>query len=274
MKKSTPFLLCLFLMLGLASRTFGQTTVLFEGFEDPVAFTNNWVVESNYPDEEDATLWGVVNSSFGREGVRSGTNKAYCAAIKADGTIGYLNNATVPRYPDDMSAYMARDIDLTKFKSATLTFWYKAKIFPGNDEEFDEFFNDFMTVYIDDDPIFSTDTLTDPVTQWTKVSIDISAYVGTICNLKFEFESDFSSQDDSRTAGEGVYLDDILVTGHIANRPDYNKDGWRDILFQNSETRLAIRYFTNFTFGTKSDLIRNGVPVGNGWRVVGQSDFD
>ncbi|MBA4146692.1 MAG: VCBS repeat-containing protein [Verrucomicrobia bacterium] len=278
MKKVIPNLLfCLAALLLLAPQAKAQTTVLFESFENLDSFATNWVAESNYSDEDEEVLWGVVDRLFGGtlDVPRTGTNKLYCAAVRVDGARGWLGTYTNPRYQDNMSTVVHRDIDLQKYKSATLTFWYKARIFPGNDEEFDEFFSDYLTVYVDDDPLFSTDDLSEPVTKWTKVTINLDQYAGTICNLKFEFESDFYGQEDGEAAGEGVYLDDILVTGYSAYRADYNKDGRTDLLFHNLwDGRMAVWYMTNYTQMAESVLVRDGLPVPLGWRLSSQADFD
>lgn len=278
MKKCIPHLLfCCALFLLLALPANAQTTILFESFENKNSFATNWVVESNYPDEEDAALWGVVDKFFGGtlDVPRTGTNKLYCAAIRPDGSPAYYGSATNPRYPDNMSAFITRDVDLQGYKSATLTFWFKARIFPGNDEEFDEFFSDYLTVYVNDEEFFSTFDLIEPVGVWKKVTINLDQFAGTVCNLKFEFESDFYGQEDEAAPGEGVYLEDILVTGYTAYRADYNKDGMTDFLFHNlNDGRLAIWHMTNYTQMAQSLLVRDGAAVPSVWRIGAQADFD
>jgi hypothetical protein len=84
--------LCLLLITSLPS--FGAT-VWFEGFENPAAFTNDWIIENEEggPLTNLVSQWGVVNASFGFDDPpKSGSYKAYCAAI------GYEGTQASPRY--------------------------------------------------------------------------------------------------------------------------------------------------------------------------------
>jgi hypothetical protein len=276
MKKNTPYLLgCLAALLLFAAQASAQTTVLFEGFENQAAFTNNWITESNYAEEEEPVLWGAVTNGFGKSWgastvSRTGSGFGYCAAI------GYLGTTNKPVYPDEVSTFMSRDIDLTGYRSATLTFWFQARIFKGNEDEFDEFFSDYLTVSVDGEPLYTTEDL-DPeegeVTNWRKVRINLEGFAGKVCNLKFEFESDFYTPDNGERMG--ILIDDIVVTGYPFNRPDYNKDGWLDLLFQNSkDNRVAIWYFTNFTSFKGSAYLRDGKAIPGSWKLAGQADFN
>src|SRR5438445_7711553 len=110
----------LFLTLLLCSAQFSlsqaQTTILSEGFEG--VFPGAWTVDYLDPGGSDAT-WKDVDASFGGEGTHSGNWKGYCAGI------GYLGTPADPQYDYSMTAFMARDIDLTGYSDATLSFWFK-----------------------------------------------------------------------------------------------------------------------------------------------------
>ncbi len=270
MKKYTPYLLfCLAAMVALLpAKVSAQTTMFFEGFENRAAFTNNWAVEGFYG-EDDPILWGVVNKDFGGEATHAGTNKIYCAANR------FLGTTRAPLYQDDMQTVFHRDVDLTGYKGATLTFWYKFRVFPGNEEEFDEFFSDYFSVYIDDEEVFSTLNFPEPtpVTAWTRVTINISGYAGKLSNVKFEFYSDsYSQADGGVAAGEGAYVDDVSLIAYHAYRPDYNLDGSKDLLLQSTDTRASVWYF-NGTQYLSNRVLNAGATLG-GWRLAGQADFD
>ena len=166
-----------------------QTTILSEGFEGD--FPGAWSVGDANSSGTPA-YWDDVRDDFGGEGARSGSWKGYCAGV------GYAGNSANPSYLNSMSAYMSRNINLSGYSSATLTFWYKIpSIESGN--------YDKLRVYIGSSVIWEGST---PQTSWTQVSLNLNAYLGATRTLKFEFYS-----DDSGTA-EGAYLDDIVVAGN------------------------------------------------------------
>ena len=144
------------------------------------------------------SYWGVVNAVFGGEGTHGGTNKAYCAAVGFAGTTGS------PIYLSDMSAYMLRNIDLTTYTNATLSFWHKiSRIEAGYD---------FVRVLIDDNEIFKSSPTTAQA-SWSQITLSLEAYVGASHVLKFLFTSDTTEQR------EGWYIDDVLVTDAFTPGP-------------------------------------------------------
>ncbi|MBA4148560.1 MAG: S8 family serine peptidase [Verrucomicrobia bacterium] len=58
-----------------------------------------------------------------------------------------------------------------------------------------------------------------------------------------------------------------------AGTADFNHDGKPDILFQDTSNRLAI-WLMDGTQLTSSVLVRNGTPIGQGWRSLGIGDFN
>lgn len=169
-----------------------QTTILSEGFEGD--FPGAWSVGDANSSGTPA-YWDDVRDDFGGEGARSGSWKGYCAGV------GYAGSSANPSYLNSMSAYMSRNINLSGYSSATLTFWYKIpSIESGN--------YDKLRVYIGSSVIWERST---PQTSWTQVSLNLNAYLGATRTLKFEFYSDGSG------TAEGAYLDDILVQGAMAS---------------------------------------------------------
>ena len=255
-----------------------QTTVLFEGFEVP-GFTNRWRVDDQFVSEEPVT-WGVVNSTFGGEGTRNGTNKIYCSASS------YLGSASAPAYKDNMSTYFEREFNLTNMTSSTLSFWYKAKIYYNEAEGWSELWLDTLTVSVDGIPLWDSSQLELPATGWTPVSINLNDWgiAGGVHTLRFEFNSDGGGQEDFSSQGEGVYVDDILVTGYTGYQPDYNKDGVADLVWWRTNGYAVTWLLTNAP-GYSTNLpgpeykstyyLRGGYQVTEpNWEILGQSDFN
>lgn len=216
-----PFLLPLFVFLVLLARSANAApvTIFSEGFEtQPI--TDRWtLIDPLNPEEPDPeTRWGIVNSSFGLEGTHSGSFKAYCAGR------GHLGSVIDPHYPIDFITQMKRDaIDLRGFTNVMLSFWYKVKI-PDTDELF-ALYQDYMSIYVDDETfaLFDTMSLEHRLTNWTQVTLPLADYAGEVRSLTFEFLSDASNDVTEEpdpevitvttTDYEGIYLDDITITG-------------------------------------------------------------
>ena len=242
-----------------ATTASAQTTILFDSFEGNANLTNRWSVYDGYdPEAEPTAAWGIVGNSFGRgsatiKAARTGTNKVYCAAI------GYLGTTSSPRYQGDTtSTVMERTFNLTGYNTATLSFWYKCRI-PDL-----ELFSDYMTVYIDDVQVFSTDGLYEPVTNWTQYVVSLDDFVGSEHTIRFEFDTDSINEPDAEwdppiyeADFEGVYLDDVLIVGAKEYyKPDFNKDGYADLLWQNKTGVMATWFMTDSTY-TSSLVLRS-----------------
>lgn len=289
------------LLLGtlLGSSASAQTTLLFEGFENPETViygtatneptTTEWVIYDPFdPDLIPTNAWGVVNKAFGNEGTRLGNNKLYCAGRGWQGIPG--STAAGPMYADGDGAAtdytdMARVIDLTDCVDASLSFWFKVKI---PDIEF----TDYMTVYIDDEVVFETDIdVSQPVPEWTQKFVSLKPYCGSTHILRFEFQFDESNSygdpafdEPTKADFEGIYVDDILIAGVKNNYlPDFNLDGQTDIVFQNTNSasalygKIATWYIdlNNPTNALKQSVyLRGGKPVGAGWLTSGYVDLD
>jgi hypothetical protein len=175
------------LALAMAMSAGAQTTLLFEGFEGIFPTANGWTTgDAPVP----ATYWKDVYTTFGTVSAHSGSWKGYCAGI------GYGGTSTSPTYVNNMNAFMSKSLDFTPYSGANLTFWVNV---PSIETSFD-----YLRVYMDANLIWSTTTATP---GWVEIELPLSAYVGGVHTLKFEFDSDFSN------VFEGAYLDDILVDG-------------------------------------------------------------
>jgi hypothetical protein len=121
----------------------------------------------------------------------------YCAGV------GYEGTATAPTYPNNMVAFMERNVDLSGLGSAQMSFWHKI---PSIEECCDS-----ARVYVDGIQLWSANT---PVSAWTEVVVDLAPFVGAAHLLRFEFVSDVS------ITAEGWYLDDVLVMGTAPPPPN------------------------------------------------------
>jgi len=175
------------------------TTNFFEGFE---AGLTNWIVGDGNPTGNPA-YWDIVNSSFGGEGTRSGSFKAYCAAT------GFAGTSNNPSYTNYMSAYLTRTIDLTGYTNATLSFWSKI---PSIEAGWD-----FGRVRVGNDEVWSSDVVH---SNWTLVTVSLESFIGATQILTFEFTS------DSSVNREGWYLDDITLTDAATPAPPPTNDNF------------------------------------------------
>lgn len=204
-----PWMLILSLALLVAPKVEAQTTntIFSDGFENGL---NGWLVGDNNIDGTPC-YWGIVNATFGGESTHGGTNKAYCAAT------GYSGTVVAANYQPNMSAYLLRTLDLSGYTNATLRFWY---LIPSIDSANPP---DTALVLVDDAVVW-TKTSANPATggnrpQWAEAVISLQTFVGSSHTLKFLFNSDTQAQ------GQGMYLDDVLVTdAYTAGPPPANNN--------------------------------------------------
>ncbi|MCP5518873.1 MAG: HYR domain-containing protein [Verrucomicrobiales bacterium] len=167
-----------------------QSVILHEDFDGP--FPGTWAIGDN--DATDgAAFWGSVDVAFGGQGSHSGGHKGYCAAT------GFRGEAAAPRYRDSMSAHLSQSVDLSGYLGATLSFWYKMPSI--------ESCCDGAEVWMDGIDSVRVWSASDPVADWTEVTIDLAPFLGGSPTLRFQFTS------DQTVTAEGIYLDDITVTG-------------------------------------------------------------
>lgn len=168
--------------------TRAQTTVTFEGFDGFFAFPFGWTVgDSNAVGT--TAYWDDVDSAFGGEGVHGGTRKGYCAGF------GFGGTAANPLYQDSMNAQMSRLINLTPYPYANLRFWMKLPSVGAGDN---------WTVSLDGSGLLTSSVIQ---SQWTEMRFNLNSFAGTNRTLNFRFVSTAAG------VAEGLYLDDIIVTG-------------------------------------------------------------
>lgn len=181
-----PRMVILCAMLFTTSAAHAQNVIFSDSFENGL---NGWLIGDNNIDGPPC-YFGIVNATFGGEGARTGSFKAYCAAT------GYVGSTTSPNYQNDMSGYMVRTLDLTGYTNATLSFWYRI---PSIETGYDS-----AQVLMNDTVLWTKDTT--QAGSWAQVVLSLEAYVGGSHTLKFIFNADVSEQR------EGWYIDDVLIT--------------------------------------------------------------
>jgi len=164
-----------------------QTAVLTERFN--AVLTPAWNVgDSNAA--APALWWGSVTDTYGTGLSHSRGGKEYCAAL---GTLGFVNNSS--RYSNNLASTMSRTINLAPYTYANLRFWdYLPSIGAG----------DLWRTYMGSTILVSTATTN---AGWTERRLSLNSFLGASRLLRFVFTSDGSG------TAEGLYLDDIEVTG-------------------------------------------------------------
>ena len=168
-----------------------QTTILNESFSN--VLTPAWTVgDSNAA--APALWWGSVSDFYGSVASRTRGGKGYCAAL---GLSGFVNNSE--SYSNNLASTMSRTINLAPYNYANLRFWGRVPSLGAGD---------LWRSYIGNTILVSSTATT---TNWVERRLSLNAYTGASQLLRFAFISDASG------VAEGLYLDDIEVTG--ANVP-------------------------------------------------------
>ena len=218
----------------------GQTTVLSESFSN--VLTPGWTMgDSNAA--APALWWGSVSDLYGSVASRSRGGKGYCAAL---GVSGFVNNSE--SYSNNLASTMSRTINLAPYSYANLRFWGRVPSLGAGDS---------WRSYIDNTILVSSAVTT---TNWVERRLNLNAYTGGSHLLRFVFISDASG------VAEGLYLDDIEVTGanvpltetpsslFLANNSGYviDSDAANTNIFFNRETIQATSYFLLENFSGNS----------------------
>jgi len=165
-----------------------QLIILSEDFE--TAFPGIWTTGNT----GSGPTWRDVNSFFGGEGTHSGNWKGYCAGT----AYPFGSTEPSPTYTNSMAAYMETEFNLRGCENLiVLRFWSKIPSIESCCDAAKVFANGIL--------VWSNAT---PQAAWTEVTVDLSGFVGGLCALRFEFDS------DSSITAEGWYLDDISVVGY------------------------------------------------------------
>ena len=182
-------LILLFNLASMLSSGRAQTIILSDDFE--AGWPGPWTTGNT----GSGPTWRDVNALFGGEGTHGGNWKAYCAAT----TYPFDSTEPNPAYTNKMQAYLETAFSLRGGceNLVLLQFWSKIPSI--------ESCCDAAKVFANGTLVWSNSA---PQTAWTAVSVDLSAFLGGMCTLRFEFDSDAS------ITAEGWYLDDVSVMGY------------------------------------------------------------
>lgn len=137
-----------------------------------------------------ALWWGSVPDTYGTGTSHSRGGKGYCAAL---GLLGFANSSA--SYSNNLASSMSRNINLAPYTYANLRFWnFLPSIGAG----------DAWRTYVDNSILVNSSTVS---AGWTERRLSLNSFVGGSHLLRFVFASDASG------VAEGLYLDDIEVTG-------------------------------------------------------------
>lgn len=182
--------------------------IFTENFESGISVAN-WSLGDSTSLNGSDYWWDVTHKAHG------GNASGWCAGVGTQQSDG-SNNTSVWKYDNYMNAYMAsKDIDINGYANVTLSFYYWVSTQP----------EDYITVFVKKNTDTTWHTISGfPVSDtnssigWRSSSTDITSY-GPIVNIKFFFYSDSSGKE------EGVYIDDIKITGtplgsHTISKPN------------------------------------------------------
>jgi hypothetical protein len=166
--------------LAATATTLVPTTIFSEDFEG--SWPGNWTVEDQDLDSGE-DYWGQSDYR-----AYSGNFSAYCANV---------SDVSGQYYDNNMDAFMVRDVDLSAYESATLTYNYWLDC---------EYYYDRLYAGYFDGLWHWVWYHTGNSTPW--VSDSIVEVPPTATQVGFRFHS------ESIITGEGAYIDDVVLTGY------------------------------------------------------------
>ncbi len=154
----------------------------------------------------------------------------YVDAITIVG-MSFEDNTALHQYDYYMDAYMMKQIDLTDYISATLSYYYWL------DSETDY---DYLFVQTSTDGSTWNDELlyTGNSGGWVQDTVDLTPYVGSSVYIRFLFYSDEIISDY-----EGAYLDDIVITAVPHNDAGSGGDAGDDF---DTATEISVGNYEGF----------------------------
>jgi hypothetical protein len=186
---------------------------------------------------------------------------AYVDDVSLTATIT-SSNWVLHQYDDDMEAYMQKQIDLTGYTSASLTYDYWLDVEDGydylkvqtstdgsnwnNEKVYSEGYDSK-----DGDPYART---------WYYDSVDLSAYTGSSVYIRFLFDSDGSVHDR-----EGAYLDDIKVEAEVGTITVIGYLDYEDYEGNWAPARWATAYIYDDDYLSGDDLLDTTVVQPDGY---------
>jgi len=141
------------------------------------------------------------------------------------------DNTALHQYDYNMDAYMMKQIDLTDYISATLSYYYWLDSEPGWDYLFVETSTDGSTWNTENSYTGRSD-------GWVQDTVDLTPFIGSSVYIRFLFFSDEIFSDY-----EGAYLDDIVITAIPHNDAGSGGDAGDDF---NTATEINVGNYEGF----------------------------
>jgi archaellum component FlaG (FlaF/FlaG flagellin family) len=198
----------------LNATTLVGTTIFSENFEG--SWPGDWTYVEDVNPDSGEDYWGLSDDR-----AYSGSFSAYCAGV---------SDVPGQYYDDDMEAFMARDVDLSVYDSAALSYEY----YNNSESSFD-----YLNVVYFDGSWHAVKSYTGMSGGWASDSAQIPS---TATQVGFLFTS------DSSVTYEGAYVDGVVLTGYsrvvdpyIVITDDYEEYG--DILPGGNATGMDAYHF-------------------------------
>ncbi|MGA2671012.1 MAG: C25 family cysteine peptidase [Dehalococcoidia bacterium] len=164
----------------LTATTYASTTIFSDDFEG--SWPGDWIYVDDVDSRSGKDYWGQSNYR-----AYSGNFSAYCAEV---------SDVPGQSYDNYMEAFMVRDVDLSAYDSATLSYKYWLDC---------EYSYDHFDVVYFDGLWHSVQSHTGNSSGWVSDSVEVPL---TATQVGFLFYSDYS------VTYEGAYIDDVVLTGH------------------------------------------------------------
>ena len=165
----------------LNATTLVGTMIFSEDFEG--SWPGDWIYVEDVDPDSGEDYWGQTDDR-----AYSGSFSVYCAEV---------SDVSGQYYDNDMEAFMARDVDLSAYDSATLSYKYYNDSEPGYD---------FLYVVYFDGLWHALKSYSGSSGGWVSDSIGVPS---TATQVGFLFHSDVS------VTYEGAYIDDVVLTGFV-----------------------------------------------------------
>jgi len=206
------WLLFMYKMPSLGTGDYGQLLVDDTELERFETVQTDWTVASVWFDHDGTTVDLTWNFHSDSSGVAEGW---YIDSIIMYGVVGE-DNSVLHQYDFNMDAYMMKQIDLTDYTSATLSYYY----WLDSETDYDYL---YVMTSTDGSSWNIEESYTGNSAGWVQDTVDLTPYVGSSVYIEFTFYSDNIISDY-----EGAYLDDIVITAVPQDDADSGGDAGDD----------------------------------------------